>query len=87
VRLSTGYDSPAEEHVGLAVRAVGSRGQVGVLTHLATPSTATSEDSSSVNDVRVEVLTSYEALKRFASDLEHLVGGHVDEARLDAELL
>ncbi len=87
VTLTTGFDSPPEEHVGLAVRAVGNRGQVGVLTHLATPSTAMSDCQWSVSEVRVEVLTSYEALKRFSSELEHLLRRDVAEARLDAELL
>jgi len=33
------------------------------------------------------VLTTYEALGRFASELRHLVSGQVEEARLDAETL
>lgn len=87
VTLTTGYDDPPEEHVGLAVRTVGGRGQVGVQTHLATPSTESSDHHWSVSEVRVEVLTTYEALKRFSSDLEHLLRGHVAEARLDSDCM
>jgi hypothetical protein len=88
-RISGGYgreDGGVDEHVGLTVRAIGLRGLVGVLAHLATPPDHTAYGASP-SDVRVEVLTSYEGLGRFASDLAQLVKGDLDEARLDAEVV
>ena len=86
--VSGGYGSPdEEEHVALTVRARGRRGQLGVSVHLAVPSDSRSDVEWSSSDVRLEVLTTYEALGRFASELRHLVSGTVDEARLDAETL
>ena len=89
VRLSGGYgetDGDIEEHVGLTVGALGGRGQIGVLTHLARPTDHNGNDGS-VSEVRVEVFTSYEALGRFSSDLARLVQGTAAEAQLDAERL
>ncbi|MPQ99020.1 hypothetical protein GB931_14025 [Modestobacter sp. I12A-02628] len=82
--ISGGYteDGHVAEYVGLTARAVGRRGQVGVLVHLAT---AIEHPGSSTGEVRVEVMTSYEALGRFAAQLRQLVEGTADEARLDAE--
>jgi hypothetical protein len=40
-----------------------------------------------VSEVRVEVLTSYQALARFADELDHLVRGALDQASLDAEIV
>lgn len=71
-----------EELVSLRVRPVGPRGQVGVTTHLATPS-----DDPQAREVRVEVLTTYEALRRFSTHLTALVAGELTEARLDAEVM
>lgn len=85
--VSGGYSSPDEEHVALSVRARGRRGQLGVTVHLAVPSDHRSDVEWSSSDVRLEILTTYEALGRFASELRHLVDGNVDEARLDAERL
>lgn len=88
-RVSGGYsseDGGVDEHVGLAVRAVGLRGLVGVLAHLATPPDHANHGASP-SDVRVEVLTSYESLGRFASDLRRLVRADLEEARLDAEVV
>ena len=83
-----GRDEDYEERVGLTARAVGLRGQVGVVAHLAADGWHTPEYSgTALSEVRVEVLTSYEALGRFSAELRRLVEGTADEARLDAEVL
>jgi hypothetical protein len=71
-----------EELVSLRVRPVGPRGQIGVTTHLATPS-----DDPQPREVTVEVLTTYEALRRFSTHLTALVAGGLTEARLDADVM
>ena len=88
LRGGYGTDGGAfEEHVGLTVRAVGRRGQVGVVAHLETPAGHHAHLGSSPSEVRVEVLTTYEALARFSSELTRLVAGMADQAGLDAEVL
>src|SRR4051795_10549087 len=79
----TGTDDSFEEHVVLTV-ALGLRGQVGVVAHLATPTDRESNPGSSRSEARVEVLTSYGSLQRFSAELMSLVAGTADEARLDA---
>ena len=87
--VSGGYgsDDDFQERVGLIARAVGGRGQVGVVAHLAAPAEHPTYPGSSLSEVRVEVLTSYEALGRFSAELRRLVEGTADEARLDVEVL
>lgn len=87
--VSGGYgrDEDFEERVGLTARAVGGRGQVGVVAHLASAAEHPTYSGTSLSEVRVEVLTSYEALGRFSAELRRLVEGTADEARLDAEVL
>lgn len=86
--VSGGYrtDDGVDEHVGMTVRAIGFRGLTGVAAHLATPPDRV-DYGASVSEVRVEVLTSYEALGRFASELRNLVAGNLQEAWLDADLV
>lgn len=86
--VSGGYrtDDGVDEHVGMTVRAIGFRGLTGVSAHLATPPDRVAYGAS-VSEVRVEVLTSYEALGRFASELTDLVAGKLGEAWLDADLV
>ena len=71
-----------EEHVGLRVLPVGRLGQVTIRTHLATP-----KEADAVQEVTVDVLTSYEALRRLSSDLPALVRGEVEEVHVVAERL
>lgn len=89
--LSGGFESdadlPAEEHVGLRVQARETRGQVGVTVHLQSPSDTGHPFRWTPSEVRVELLTSCEALTRFSSGLRHLVGRTSDDARLDADVL
>jgi hypothetical protein len=90
LRIAGGYgadDDGFEEHVGLTVRALGRRGQIGVIAHLATPTDDQPHPGASPSEVSVAVLTSYEALARFSVELRLLVAGTADEARLDAEVL
>ena len=82
-----GHDEAFEERVGLTARAVGGRGQVGVVVHLASPTEHPTYPGSSLREVRVEVLTSYEALGQFSAELRRLVAGTADEAQLDAQVL
>ncbi len=71
-----------EVHVGIRVLPVGRLGQVSIRTHLATP-----KESDAVQEATVDVLTSYEALRRLSSDLSALVRGEVEEVRVVAERL
>jgi len=87
ISISGGYLDPAEDHVALTVQARGRRGQLGVTAHLVVPRDYRSDVEWSSSEARLEVLTTYEALGRFASELRHLVSGQVEEARLDAETL
>jgi hypothetical protein len=57
------------------------------VAHLAAPAEHPSYPGSSLSEVCVEVLTSYEALGRFSVELRRLVEGTADEARLDVEVL
>lgn len=86
--ISAGYgeNEDFEERVGLGVRAVGRRGQVGVTARLAAPIDYSNLPGVPLDQVRVEVLTSYEALGRFSIELARLVAGTADDARLDAEV-
>lgn len=87
-RLAGGYPSPGEEHlVSVTARARGRRGQLGVRVHLVTADPAPSDAQWCRKEATVEVLTTYESLRRFASELEHLARGSADEAWLAAELL
>ncbi len=86
IEIAGGYwSSTAEvlevELVGLRVRPVRRRGQVGVRTHLSTRP----DDVLLRHEVTINVLTSYEALRRFSSDLPALVRGEVSEVEVAAE--
>ncbi len=86
-QISGGYqndDGRTEEHVGLTVRAVGYRGRVGMLVHLATPPDhADVEHGAPLGEVRLELTTSYEALRRFAQEIRRLVEGKLEAADLN----
>ncbi len=86
-RVAGGYwqepgDVLEEDLVSLTVRPVGPRGQIGVTTHLGTPS-----DDPPPREVTAEVLTTYEALRQFSTHLTALVAGELAEARLDVEVM
>ena len=87
VEVSGGFwsrtaDVLEEVHVGLRVLPVGQRGQVSIRTHLATP-----RGADAVQEATVDVLTSYEALRRMSFDLPALVRGQVEEVHVIADRL
>jgi hypothetical protein len=74
-----------EEHVGIQVSPIGHFGQVSVVVHLADP--WPSDYHSARSDVRLEILTTYERMRRFSTDLGRVVTGELAEARLGYEHL
>lgn len=85
-RLFAGYLGPGqpEEHVGIAVRPRGARGQIGVAVHLRASDAMPMEPGERF-EVWLEVPTAYESLNRFADDLEALVADPSQVARLHAD--
>lgn len=79
-------DDAFVENVHVAMRAypVGSRGQVGLRIRLATE-IQQSQRPEEQHHVRLELLTSYQRLAPFSTDLRALVDGTVDVARIDAD--
>ena len=73
-----------EEHIGIGVAPVGSLVQVAVLVHLAEP---WPQRSGNRADVHLELLTTYERLRRFSPELARVVRGEQSEARLGGEVL
>lgn len=71
-----------EEHVGLRVLPIGAARAGDHPHHLATPT-----GGVPVQEVTVDVLTSYEALRHLSSDLPALVQGEVEEVHVTAEQL
>jgi hypothetical protein len=59
-----------------------AKAHLGVVTYLAAPS-----DNPQQRDVRLDVLTSYEALHRFSTHLTGLIKGEVAEAHLDVQVI
>ena len=79
-------DAPSQEHLGVKVYRVGSRGQVAIQVRLATE---VREDTrpESRHATHLELLTSYERLGRFARDLVAVVKGEKQAAVVDGENL
>lgn len=73
-----------QEHLAIQAYPVGLRGQIGVQVRMATELWG-DERPESQNAVRVELLTTYERLARFARELKSLVRGTVEEAVLEGE--
>jgi hypothetical protein len=76
----------SEEHLALEAMRIGSLGQISLRVHLAAggpgaPSPVTK------NDVRLELLTTYERMRRFSEDLLEVIRGERSVARLDGELM
>lgn len=78
-----------EELVALVVEPFGPRGQVVVLTRLALPreEEPPRSDTPPRHAVQVQVLTTYERLRDFSTQLTALARGERTEARLVAEVL
>jgi hypothetical protein len=81
--LKRGSDE-LDEHVGISVVAEGNLGQVGLVIHLAEVWPSRPDARA---EVRLEILTTYERLRRFGPELARVVRGERSEARLDAETL
>jgi hypothetical protein len=74
-----------QEHLSLRVYPIDHTGHLGVQVRIATevwPQMRT----ESQHFVQLEILTSYEPLARFSSQLKALVGGTIEEAILEADL-
>jgi len=88
LELRSGHVSRAtdelDEHVGIAVSAVGNLGQVSLSIHLAERWPRQADGRS---DVHLELLTTYERLRRFGAALDGVIRGERAEARLDGEVL
>jgi hypothetical protein len=76
-----------QELFALAVYPIGLRGQIGVQVRLATELWDGDRNESQSAAVRLELLTTYEALRRFSRELRSLVQGRGEEATLDVEIL
>ncbi len=77
---------PAQEHVGIAVGVVGSKGQIGFRVHLATEAPPDTRPEAR-HDVRLELLTTYQRIAEFSGDLAAVVEGTWPEAILGGERL
>lgn len=85
IRLSSRTDREIDdeyEYLGLEVSPKGLKGQVRVRVHL-----AASFPGEPSHDVRMEILTTYESLRRFSEDLRAALGGQNIEAVLAGEKL
>jgi hypothetical protein len=75
-----------QENLAIVAYPVASRGQIGVQVRIATE-LQRGDRRSSQAAVQVELLTTYESLRRFANQLRLLAHGEVDSAVLKAERL
>jgi hypothetical protein len=90
----TGFGSVAQrdagsldqEHVGLRVYRVGEKGQVGIRVHLSEKRWP-DDRPEAVADVWLELLTIYERLGTFGSDLAAAAQGDIREAAVEEDLL
>jgi hypothetical protein len=76
----------AEEHIGIVARPVEHRGQLGVRIHLSMPSWQDTRPES-VNEVWLELLTTYERLRLFSDHMVRVLKGQLNEAQLGGEQL
>lgn len=74
-----------QEHLGISVYPTDSRGHIGVQVRMATEVWPDTRPDSQMT-AKVEIITSYEPLKRFSSDLVSLVRGTIHEAVLEGDL-
>jgi hypothetical protein len=89
IEISSGFgakDDVAQEHVGIRVGRVGPWGQVGIRVHLATeiwPDTR----PESVDEVWLELLTTYERLRFLSRHLALVIEGRLEVAEIEGETL
>ena len=92
-RISGGFWSKekfgALEQVHLSITAyqIGSLGQVGIRVEVANPPLFPNDRLESQNIAKIELMTSYAALERFANDLEKLLESDLEEAVLSGDRL
>ena len=77
---------PAQEHVGIRVRPVGSVGQVGMRIHLSTELWVDT-DPDSRHEVTLRLLTTYERLRTFSKEMIRLIDGNQSEVEIHGEAL
>lgn len=78
---------PPQEHVAISVVPVGNRGLLKVRIHLATPIWPTEGPEVQHHDLRLEMHTTYERLRRFGSHMERVLRTELPEAALGTESL
>jgi hypothetical protein len=89
IRIASGFGSPEvldQELVALEVGPVGTKGQLGVKVHLASPLWP-DDRAESIKDVRFEFLTTYQRMSTFSQDLSDVLRGTLSEAALGSEIL
>ena len=75
-----------EEHLGIEVYPIDSRGHIGVQVRMATPLWANSRVDSQ-SQAKFELRTTYEPLRSFSANLLALLRGAIEEALLEEEML
>lgn len=70
-----------EEHLGITVYPINSRGDIGIQVRMATP-TCEGDRPESREAASVELVTTYEPLSRFSRELIAVLHGNTDEAVL-----
>ncbi len=76
----------AQEHFALTVYPIDHRGHIGFQVRIATE-LWNEERPESQQEVKLEIITSYEPLAQFSRQLKALVEGRIKEVILDADLL
>jgi hypothetical protein len=77
-------DELSQEHLGIAVYPVDSRGHIGIQIRMATE-LLRGERPEFQKIVKLEILTSYEPLARFSRDMLALLHGKKDEALIEGD--
>jgi hypothetical protein len=78
---------PAQEHVKFTVEPIGGNGQVRVHMRLASQRWPNDGPTVAHHEAEIDLLTTYERLRRFSGHLRMVVEGRLGEAILGTELL
>ena len=73
-----------QEHLAIEIYQIDGRGRIGVQVRASTELWGNERQQSQLS-ARLEVITSYERLRRFSDDLQQLVKGHTEEVLLEGE--
>jgi hypothetical protein len=77
-------DSAAEEHVGIDAYPVNRRGYIGIQVRLATEVwSETRRESQKI--AQLEIVTTYQPLAKFSSDILAMLEGMLSEATLEGD--